>query len=184
MAEGYSVYVGNALNGNYGKNERRGQIFYLISYISSSGQGTFKFWDGSWKTVKLWEGAANGHFGGYWEGNSEYRLHPISDMNAHVYGSKWKNSRGGSNYTLRYPGRMKTFTGDTLGMTLKAGTKIHIGTNVGKTGGISDKRLQGIEISGYYKANGTYVSLKNSVYRFLNEPTGGYYPGSYNINTM
>lgn len=180
----YQVYVGFSTAGQYGGNERRGQIFYLTNYISSSGKGTFRTWAGSWKTITDYWEQDPGHFGGYAESKSNYRLHRIYDMNSHVYGSGWANSRGGCNYTLRYPGRLKNYTGGTLYRTLPAGTKIHIDTDAGTTGGNSGKALNVIKISGYYNSNGVYVSLVGQSGRYLDEPIGGYYPGSYNINTM
>lgn len=182
---GYMVYVGFATGGSYGTNHRRGQIFYRVSYTAGSGNGNFKTWDGSWKTLTdYWEQSPAGHFGGYATGSSSYRLHPIYDMNSHIYGNAWKNTRGGCNYTLRYPGRLKNYTGSTLYRTLPAGTKIHISHLDGTTGGTSGKALNVIKISGYYNSNGTYVSLRGQSGCYLDEPIGGYYPGSYNINTM
>lgn len=118
---GYYVYVGNALNGDY-SDYRHGQIFYRTSYSESTGYGSFKYWDGSWKTTSQFYVQSNGDFriAGY--GSSTYALHRVSDMNCHVYGGGWcAGSRSGSDYTLRYEGRIVNYTGSTIYKRLPGG---------------------------------------------------------------
>lgn len=180
-AAGYQVYVDHA-PGSY---DMDGRIAYRTAFNYTSYTATMKYWWGSWKSETFWPTEPSGHFTlPTWSySNGDPTWHPLSDMNCHVYGGNWCNSRGGSDYTLRYSGRLYNYTGSTLYKTLPAGTRIHIDTDDGYTGGTSGRGLDVIEISGYYNSNGVYVDLEYSSGKYLDEPITGYYPRSYNINT-
>jgi hypothetical protein len=168
---------------------RDGQIYYQIgsTYYSSSGHnglggyvGKLKHWNQDkkkWVTeIFDYEGSSGNFY------LSTYKWVTFRRLSIHngIWGSKWTDGKNGVYYTLRYPGRL--FRKEDYGIkrplkTLPKGTKIHIASGHGYTPSNNYPNNSLVRITGYYE-NGSY--RKTTLY--LDEPTKGYYPSSYNIS--
>ncbi|QTN01133.1 hypothetical protein ERJ70_18680 [Sediminibacillus dalangtanensis] len=182
------VFVGmDTSNGGF-SFPRDGTIFYQLNdpYYKSSAFGNqggyvaeLKHWD---QSKGRWITDTYEYSGGNFYVNGLYKYYTLRRLSIHngIWGSKWTDGNGGVYYTLRFEGRLYRQSDYGIRGPLKrlpAGTKIHVASGYGYTPSSSYPKNSLIRITGYYEG-GTYKSTQ----LYLDEPTKGYYPSSYNIN--